>query len=182
MMNRHHRHVDDDDDSPFDAAGVLRDGATARVPMMLRDAALTPLQRAVAQNVHATLHDGHGNRDVVGHRPGFIVDANANDARQTAYDEYRRDVENAWRGSPAREYPASAEGSKCTVRGYKYRDHFGAPGPVVNGECVPDELQRDALPARDDMTFDELQCDHQARMQRIYDEFDRELEQRWRAR
>jgi hypothetical protein len=68
------------------------------------------------------------------------------------------------------------------VRGYKYRDHFGAPGTVVNGECVPDELQRDALPARDSMKLDELQCDHQARMRGIYNEFDRELEQRWRAR
>lgn len=174
-MNRRHH----DDDDAFEN-GVLKDGRSARVPMMLRDS-LTPLQRAVAANA-ARLHDGHGNRDVVGHRPGYIVSDAANDARDEAYRLYDAAKSAEWRGSPAREYPASAEGSKCTVRGYKYRDHFGAPGTVVNGECVPDELQRDALPARDDMTFDELQCNHQARMQRIYDEFDRELEQRWRAR
>jgi hypothetical protein len=65
------------------------------------------------------------------------------------------------------------------VRGYKYRDHFGAAGTVVNGECVPDELQRDALPARDSMKLDELQCDHQQRMSREYQAYDSWIEQQW---
>jgi hypothetical protein len=147
--------------------------------MMLRDS-LTPLQRAVAQNA-ARLHDGHGNRDVVGHRPGYIVSDAANDARDEAYRLYDAAKSAEWRGSPAREYPASAERSKCTVRGYKYRDHFGAPGTVVNGECVPDELQRDALPARDgNMTLDAIEARHAQRMADEYRRYDARVREMWR--
>jgi hypothetical protein len=122
-MTRQQRRIDDDD-SPFDARGVLRDGATARVPMMLRDAALTPLQRAVAQNVHATLHDGRGNRDVVGHRPGHIVsDAVNTDAIEEAYRLRDAEDRNAWRGGAGVE---GREGTQCTVMNGEFPEHFGA--------------------------------------------------------
>jgi hypothetical protein len=166
-----HRHDDDDDDDDH----VLLDGEVLRVPMHLMDS----VQQSVALN-GLRVTDGGGDSAGL-HRPGprYIADAAMRDAKQAAYDAYLHDVTNAWRGAPAREYPASAEGSTCTVRGYKYRDHFGAPGTVVNGECVPDELQRDALPTRDSMTLDELQRDHQARMAREYQAYDNRIEQQW---
>jgi hypothetical protein len=48
-----------------DEHGTLRDGYGVRTPLMLRDAT----QRAVHD--HVRIHDGHGNRDIVGHRPVF---------------------------------------------------------------------------------------------------------------
>ena len=68
------------------------------------------------------------------------------------------------------------------MRGYKYRDHFGAPGTVVNGECVPDELQRDALPTRDSntMTLDQLETRHQQNMARQYAAYDARVREMWR--
>jgi len=135
-MFKQRKRVDDDDDDDDDS--ILRDGESLRVPLHMMDA----VQRSVAQH----LHDGHGNRP--GHRPGFAMSDANDDARQRAYDEYRRDIENAWRSSGA--------------------------------EGTPDELQRDALPARDDMALDELQCDHQRRMSCEYQAYDSWIEHQWR--
>lgn len=46
-MTRH------DDDEPFDERGILKDGRSVRVPMMMRDS-MTPLQRAISQHSPAT--------------------------------------------------------------------------------------------------------------------------------
>jgi hypothetical protein len=177
IMARHHHH-DDDDDAPRSRA-VIPDGGSVRVKMHMMDG-LDPVQRAIAARPLVTDADG-GTAGL--HRPGprYIADAAMRDAKQAAYDAYLHDVTNAWRGAPTREYPASAEGSTCTVRGYKYRDHFGAPGTVISGECVPDALQRDALPTCDrNMTLSELQRDHQVRMAEEYAAHDRALSERWR--
>jgi hypothetical protein len=140
---RQHRRLEDDDDSPFDKRGVLKDGRSIRTPMYLMDAT----QRGVREHFQQVTD---GSSDGAGlHRPGprYIADAAMRDAKQAVYDEYRRDIENAWRGSGA--------------------------------EGTPDELQRDALPARDDMTLDELQRDHQRRMAREYQAYDNRIEQQW---
>ena len=134
-MFKQRKRGDDNDD---DAHRILADGERMRVPMFAMDS----VQRSVAQH----FHDGHGNRP--GHRPGFAMSDANDDARQRAYDEYRRDIENAWRSSGA--------------------------------EGTPDELQRDALPARDDMALDELQCDHQRRMSCEYQAYGSWIEHQWR--
>jgi hypothetical protein len=78
MIMKQHRY--EDDDSPFDRNGVLKDGHTARVSMLMRDA-------RDARVIDAGLH-----------RPGYRVgDADMRDAKQRAYDAYAFDVENAWR-------------------------------------------------------------------------------------
>jgi hypothetical protein len=171
MTKYRYRGRDVSADEALDENGVLLDGFSMLVPTALRDA-LTTRRVTDADGGTAGLH-----------RPGPRVTADAamRDAKQAAYDAYLHDVTNAWRGAPAREYPASAEGSTCTVRGYKYRDHFGAPGTVVNGECVPDELQRDALPTRDSntMTLDQLET-HQQNMARQYAAYDARVREMWR--
>jgi hypothetical protein len=190
----------------LDEDGILRDGYTITVPMMLRDA-LTPLQRSVAEH-SLELHDGSGSRDAVFHRPGFIVADNAamRDAKQEAYDEYKRDLTSAWRRGPVRDaegYPASAEGSACMVTGYEYREFFGSRGHVRGGTCVPDQLlgdarkvtqrdprgrvmstweeeEEDAL-TRDGMTLDAIEREHQQRMARCYADHDAWLREQWRT-
>jgi hypothetical protein len=136
MTKYRYRGRDVDEAEALDENGVLLDGFSMLLPTTLRDA-LTPLRVTAANGGTAGLH-----------RPGYrIADAN-DDARLRAYDEYRRDIENAWRGSGA--------------------------------EGTPDELQRDALPTRDDMTLDELQCDHQRRMSCEYQAYGSWIEHQWR--
>jgi hypothetical protein len=93
------RKLNDDD---FDENGVLKDGRSIRVPMMMMDA----VQRGVAQ-----LHDGRGGP--VGHRPGFAVttDATALDAKEEAYADYHADLVSAWKrdSPPAGHDPPSAK-------------------------------------------------------------------------
>jgi hypothetical protein len=123
-----------------------------------------------------------GSSDGAGlHRPGprYIADAAMRDAKQQALDEYQRDVENAWRADAKETW--GEVGDICTVR--EGGTDEGSPGHLrrVGNRlvCVPDRPTRRAS---DGLTLDELQHDHQARMRQIYNEFDRELEQRWRAR
>jgi hypothetical protein len=151
-MFKQRKRGDDNDD---DAHRILADGERMRVPMHMMDS----VQRSVAQH----LHDGHGNRP--GHRPGFAMSDANDDARQAAYDEYRRDVENAWRGA-GRE---GAENSICTVRNAQYPRAQGAPGHVRNGICVPDDEElRDALPTRDSNMAD------------VYAAYDARIREMWR--
>jgi hypothetical protein len=159
---RQHRRLEDDDDSPFDKRGVLKDGRSIRTPMFLMDTT----QRAIATH----LHDGHGNRDLVGHRPGHVVSdaSNANDARDAAYRLYDEQLTNAWRtgGVEGRE---GAENSICTVRNAQYPRAQGAPGHVRNGICVPDDEElRDALPTRDSNMAD------------VYAAYDARIREMWR--
>jgi len=175
---RQHRRLEDDDDSPFDKRGVLKDGRSIRTPMYLMDAT----QRGVREHFQQVTD---GSSDGAGlHRPGprYIADAAMRDAKQQALDEYQRDVENAWRADAKETW--GEVGDQCTVRAGG-RDE-GSPGHLrrIGNRlvCVPDRPQRDAQTRDSAMMLDELQRDHQVRMQRIYNELDRELEQRWRAR
>jgi hypothetical protein len=76
------KHLTDDD---FDENGILKDGHSYRVPMMMCDSA----------GGSARLHDGRGNS--VGHKPGYILNDATNDARQQARDAYEHDLTTAWR-------------------------------------------------------------------------------------
>lgn len=138
-MTRH------DDDEPFDERGILKDGRSARVPMMMRDA-MSPLQRAVAQHRLAMqLHDGHGGP--VGHKPGyaFSTDASQNDAKEQAYAAYDAELRDAykhpkgWRG----DLDASDEARDALAvmdereRAYRERDEADANawrGPRNSGK------------------------------------------------
>ena len=173
---RQHRRLEDDDDSPFDKRGVLKDGRSIRTPMFLMDAT----QRAIATH----LHDGHGNRDLVGHRPGHVVSdaSDANDARDAAYRLYDEQLTNAWRTGGVE----GREGAVCTVRNGEYPEHFGAPGHIRDGVCTPDELLdedelRDMRPLRDGLTLDQLQFAHKERTGRAYQAYDEELRNVWRT-
>ena len=170
---RHDRHIDDDD--AFDENGIIKDGRSIHTPMYLMDST----QRSIA------LHDGHGNRELVGHRPGHIVarDANdANDARDKANRLYDEQVSNAWRTGGAE----GREGTTCTVRNGEFSEYFGAPGHIVDGTCTPDELiddgeLRDMQPLRDGLTLDVLEREHQQRVGRAYQQYDEELRNAWRT-
>jgi hypothetical protein len=148
----------DDDDSPFDRNGVLKDGHTATVSMMMRDS-----QRVIDASLH---------------RPGFrLGDADMRDAKQKARDAYERDLVNAWRDGGSE----GAEGSICTVQNDTYPERFGSPGHIKNGICTPDdELQSDAR--RKAMTTDEIARDHQRNMSNIYQAYDTSLCDAWRRK
>jgi hypothetical protein len=71
-MARTYRHNDDD---ALDENGLLRDGKSMRVPMMLRDS------------------------QTFGRRPGFVFsrDEYARDEAEIAHHEYQQYLQNAWR-------------------------------------------------------------------------------------
>jgi hypothetical protein len=148
MTTRYRRRGRDaDEDEALDENGILRDGYSLLVPMTMHDS----VQRAVAQS----LHDGHGNRDVVGHRPGFIMDAN--DARAAVEEAYRLRDEadaNAWRA-----------------------------GGRKPDELIDEGELRDMQPlrVRDGMTLDQLEHEHQRRMSREYQAYDNWVVQQWRS-
>jgi hypothetical protein len=157
---------DDDDDSPFDENGVLKDGRSVRVSLM------------DATRARQQLHDGKGGQP--GHRPGFaFTDTSVRDRREQAYQDYERDLCNSYLNVDAEDakdaesYRAAALGSVCTVKGEEYPDDFGAPGHVrrVGGElvCVPDRQSASA-------------DDHALTMDEIYETYDRELRDSWRTR
>src|SRR5262249_38184291 len=102
-----HQHIDDDD-SPFDANGLLKDGRSVRISMQMRDHALgdqrrgrrvkyDPAGRLVSWEEEETddamplLDDGRGGR--CGHRPGYLVasDTAARNAKARAYRDYDSD-------------------------------------------------------------------------------------------
>ena len=84
------KQLNDDD---FDENGLLRDGRTLRVGMLMRDS-LSPVQLAIADS--HTLHDGLGN--AAGNKPGYVfaADASARATLRDAYDQYDQDAANAW--------------------------------------------------------------------------------------
>jgi hypothetical protein len=154
-----------DDDDPFDANGMLKDGRTARISMQMRDAALADRRKVVTRrnakggeegtweeeeedDIHdalcdnarrgaSFLHDGHGND--VGHRPGFLLRADiASEQRRRAYDAYRHDLENAWRHPPTRDGPRSWEDRRRDAEGYSERDIGGVC--TVKNEDYPDDF------------------------------------------
>jgi hypothetical protein len=78
-MARTFRHIDDD---AFDEDGLLKDGHSVRVPLMLKDA----------------LHDGLGGAP--GRKPGFAFtrDSASRGRVAAAYEDYEEAQQNAWRG------------------------------------------------------------------------------------
>ena len=75
-----------------DSGEILPDGATLRVPMMFRDAALTPVQKAIADA--ATHFDAAGG----GGRPGFAFDyAAAARVKEQAYQDAKAEMSDAWK-------------------------------------------------------------------------------------
>lgn len=174
------RGVEVDEDEAVDR-GVLRDGFSLVTSLAMADS-LTPLQRSVAGH-GMRVTDGSGDPSGM-HRPGprYVADAAMRNAKEAAYAEYLHDATNAWRGGDTREYPIEAEGTVCTVKGPAFRSHFGAPGHVCGGLCVPDEM-RDAA-TRDsgqNLTLDQLKNWHQKNMGRAYQQYDEELRNAWRT-
>jgi hypothetical protein len=147
-MRPQHRY--DDDDSPFDRFGVLKDGHTATVSMMMRDSS----QR------DARVTDAL-------HRPGFRTgDADMRDAKQQAYDAYETEVTNAWRGDDARKKKLQA------------RDPQGREAGTLEEE--DEDVTDARPPVRDSRTLDQVRHDHQVKMAAIYDLHDEEQRNAWR--
>jgi hypothetical protein len=135
-MNRQHR--DNDEEDP----GILEDGETLRVPLMLRDAAPSDLQIAVRDGVTQRYWE-HGDTplvtDAVGdtaglHRPGYrlVADsaarARACETLARAYADAEGADANAWRGS--------GRMAAANIRPTHNRGGCGAPGH----ELTQDEL------------------------------------------
>jgi hypothetical protein len=143
------RYDDDDDANPYDANGILKDGRSVTVPMMMRDA----MRRDIARNA-ASLDDGR-MFDASLRRPGFRhADSRTLDATERAYSDYENAQTNAWRGADAE---GGVEGALCTVKNAEYPEAFGSRGHLVRvGNklvCTPDrrdDARRDALPVRDE--------------------------------
>jgi hypothetical protein len=139
--------------------GQLKDGYGMRTPVMMRDS-----------RYDSRVTDAHL------HRPGFRVgDAGTRNARQKAYDEYQRDLCDAWKGKPDNKLTgfgsgefrsAQQEGDVCTINGEN--------GYIRNGVCVRDQPER--LPVKLDANA------HRSRMAQAYDAYDRELSNAWRMR
>jgi hypothetical protein len=152
-MRPQHRY--DDDDSPFDRFGVLKDGHTATVSMMMRDSS----QRD-ARVTDAGLH-----------RPGFrLGDTYMRDARQRLYDQY--DLEKSREWQDAGSVTGQRAGDLCTVRhgGGRYGAE-GSPGhlKMIGNElvCVADDRRsEDALPVRDEREL--AYRDYQSRIENAW--------------
>jgi hypothetical protein len=83
-----------DDDEGMDEHGILRDGFRLRTPMMARDG-LSDTQRAIADAAaRRSFDDSHAK-----HQPGPIF-ADRSAARE-AYEDARRESEQAWKMLPA---------------------------------------------------------------------------------
>jgi hypothetical protein len=76
---------------------VLRDGERRTVPMMLKDGSTVELEDWQRDVIYA--HRLGLNDALALHRPGqrFCTDQAANDARERAYEDSRRELEDAWR-------------------------------------------------------------------------------------
>jgi hypothetical protein len=111
-MRQQHHH--EDDDGPIDKNGVLKDGHTARVSMMLRD----------------------GSQ----HRPGFrLGDNDMCDERQKARAEYLDELTNAWRGDARRKKSVTRDPEGRLLSEEELDD---ARPPVRDGRTL-DEVRRD---------------------------------------
>jgi hypothetical protein len=93
-LDRDGRPIEDDDD------GVLRDGETFRVPMMLRDGSTVDLEPWQADVIHAHrlgLDDG-----LALHKPGprYCTDQVDLDAKAKAYADGVREMCDAWKRPP----------------------------------------------------------------------------------
>jgi len=117
-MRRQYRYDDD-----FDETGVLRDGHTARVRMMLRDGG-----RAVDGNQY---------------RPGFRTgDADMRDARQKANDEYEHELTNAWRDAGRKITQRDPQGRLMSTLEEEEEDVTDAKPPMRDGRTL-DQVRHD---------------------------------------
>jgi hypothetical protein len=172
-----HDSLDDDDDAfdaAFDGAGLLRDGKSTRVPMLLRDGSTVELedwQREVIYAHRVGLSDGQSL-----HRPGprYCTDEAALDAKAQAYAEDVKESTEAWRKKPAAnagsgEFRGQQPGDQCTIN--------GQPGHLNHRlECVPDKPadRQDSISRT--LSFDEAQ----QRRDAAYEQDVRESESAWR--
>ena len=140
-MTRH------DDDDAFDAFGILRDGKSTRVSVMMRDAAMSPLQRSVmADGLRRDAARRLGLADAAAlHKPGqrFCTDEAARARVEEVYQDEKRKLQDAWRkpvADAAGEFLGARPGDKCTLD--------GQPGHLDHRlRCVPDDKQ-DSVPRR----------------------------------
>jgi hypothetical protein len=120
------RVIDDDD-------VVIRDGQRIVVPMAMKDS-MSPIQRAVVEDAERRADDAAkrlGLADALDlHRPGqrFSTDQAACDARERAYQDSKRELQDAWRTRDAA--PSSGE-----VVGARPVD-----------KCIVPDQRRDAVP------------------------------------
>ena len=93
------RYDDDDDESPFDRNGLLKDGRTTRVSMMARDG-LSDVQRTIMADKAARQFDDSGCRHQLGLR--YLPTRLGASARQSLRCDVRR-TPDAWKtpSSPA---------------------------------------------------------------------------------
>jgi hypothetical protein len=149
----------DDDDDVFDERGLLKDGARARVPLMMRDSdSLSEVQRSVmADGLRRDAARRFGLNDSLAlHRPGqrFCTDEAARARVEEVYQDEKRKLQDAWRqpvansetGVGSHEFRGQQPGDQCTIN--------GAPGHLNHRlECVPDK--EDSVPRT--MTADAAQ-------------------------
>jgi hypothetical protein len=164
-----------DDEENFND-GILKDGKTISVRLMMKDGSpnprLSPVQRAIAATRDTVTFDAARHKP----GPGYASatnDAAANDARaikDAANEEYKRWITDAWKSKapPAGAYPANGanEGDSCTID--------GAPGTLraIAGhdgwlQCVAD-------------TNNDSRCDAQQTMDAAYAEYDLRIQNSWR--
>jgi hypothetical protein len=108
------RYAEYDDDDNLDENGLLKDGRSVRVPMMMRDhdAGLTELQRSVRDHfAPVTIVDSFGDSGLALHKPGaryLIAGAGTGDharlvtadhMRREARDQYIAELQDAWKGN-----------------------------------------------------------------------------------
>jgi hypothetical protein len=118
---------DDDDDSPLDRNGLLKDGHSVRVPLSMRDS--SSVQRAVAG---LRVVDGQGGTRGLS-RPGFRIAVRTSDAMSSldaAYRDYEQGLTTAYKTPPGfggdptitgigeRGSIGQREGDLCTRNGY----------------------------------------------------------------
>ena len=94
------RYDDDDDDSPFDRNGLLKDGRTTRVSMMARDG-LSDVQRAIMADKATRQFDDSGCRHRLG--PAVLTDQAGRERKAKAYAAMCAELQDAWKtpSSPA---------------------------------------------------------------------------------
>jgi len=195
----------DDFETVLDTDGrpkkILRDGHVMRVPLMFRDGinpSLSPLQRAVADRHQLS------DAELASCRPGFRYGGQRAAAdRQAMYDAYDKAVSDAYlkplgfgndpaltgagSSGPRQEPPA---GSPCTRNGWPgvwRRDDdgqmycditaaAGRAGAKARLRSRPPDEDEDDETTDDSRSVAQIAADHKVRMQRLYDELDRELE------
>jgi len=183
-MNKRRKSIAEEEEEELD--DILRDGQSVRVPLYLRDGAispdLTPHQRAKALHQTQTadaVARRYGLSDAMQlHKPGFRrnTDVAALARVQQAYTDAETADANAWKGAANRtNLRDSQEGDPCTVRGPEYPDDFGSPGTLQMGNdgelvCVPDGLQ------------DARRQDAASVKRAAYEQYDREMANAWRTR